>query len=231
MKQIIIGLGFRAQCGKDTAANVMAEVTDGWTRRFAQPIRDIARMFVTCGNLQQTWDYEAFKTEVNFTGKTGGAILQELGSTLKGVFGEDVFVRYLLKSFSDQQSPIFIPDLRFKIEADAIRKAGGLCINIIRPACEMELPQHVSESEGYEINWDLILYNNGTLIEFESVCDLLGRCIIQLEHSAIARGLDFRTHAVETLTPLLSQAPRLVGETPRIADVVSSLRKYLDSCR
>lgn len=67
---------------------------------------------------------------------------------------------------------LIISDLRFKVEADVVKKRNGIIIYIDRPGCEVG--NHQSEKEAYELyttnQCDHVIHNNGTLKDLFNKC-------------------------------------------------------------
>jgi hypothetical protein len=160
----IIGLIGYAQSGKDT----VAEMLDGYQRlAFADAMRELAlaanpKFSFGSGlwTLQQLvdqfgWDYAK--------GQVPGVreFLQNLGVGVREVIGENSWVRIV----TDQIEPggrYVITDVRFPNEAEAILKAGGVLIRVIRPGTG-PVNGHSSESllDGYPVA--VTITNDGTL--------------------------------------------------------------------
>lgn len=67
------------------------------------------------------------------------------------------------------EASVVVPDLRFKNEVDAFRKAGAKLVRIVRPGAGIA-GQHVSETEQESIPdsaFDAVIVNDGTLEELE----------------------------------------------------------------
>ena len=68
--------------------------------------------------------------------------------------------------------PVAITDVRFPIEVASIKRAGGMLVKINRP--DVPVLEHPSEHalDDWD-HWDLVIYNDGTLREFQSKCEEL----------------------------------------------------------
>jgi hypothetical protein len=63
-------------------------------------------------------------------------MLQLLGTeATKPVFGDDIWLKRWFLSYSAVRDTdhVVVPDVRFDVEADAIRRLGGTIIHIVRP--------------------------------------------------------------------------------------------------
>ncbi len=89
-------------------------------------------------------------------------LLQVFGTEcMRGIFGDKLWI---LATINNNQ-PMVISDLRFKVELDAVRSNSGAIIYIHRPGCKAG--NHASEKELKEMyenkQFDYIINNNGTL--------------------------------------------------------------------
>ncbi len=232
---MIIGFGHRAGSGKDTAAKAMAFELDCPIGSFAEPMRRFAGHiygFHKFGYLNEE-AYARFKEEIQNNGKTGGAIMQAFGTSCKELFGPDVFIKLLDANVQNLQGEgyFIIPDLRFIHEAQYIKDKGGICIRIHRPSVEETYSKHESEAEGYDIDWDLTIPNDGTKQQFEDVVTIMARIISAAQLDARARGerFDLQTLSASVLAPLLSRDPKHGPDVLQTPLVLACLEKHLDS--
>ncbi|MFG3223290.1 hypothetical protein ACGF07_00725 [Kitasatospora sp. NPDC048194] len=169
----LIGLSGLAQSGKDSAADFLAE--QGWKRRaFADPLRAMLysldplvpspngdwpmRLRAAIDGLG--WDKAKIQIpEIR-------ALLQRLGTDAgRATLGETVWIDQMFRQRTSW-GPTVITDCRFPNEADAVKKHGGLVVQIIRPSQKLiQDSGHVSEQALAGYPFDVTILNNGTLAE------------------------------------------------------------------
>lgn len=172
----LIGITGEARSGKDTIAkHLWAEY--GFTRiAFADPLKLAAQQMFGLSHAQ-TWDDSLKEVVIPHWGMTPRKIFQLMGTEAsKPVFGEDVWVKRWLMSYNvlKDTDDIVIPDLRFDIEADALRKLGGVIVEVRRDAAGLtgEAAKHKSEA-GISTPPDFVISNNGTFDELYAAVDLM----------------------------------------------------------
>ena len=168
---MIIGISGYARSGKDTIAQYLVE-SHGFTRMaFADPMREALYRLnpsvtvsgvhgVPLASVVETLGWERLK-EISPDVRV---LLQRMGTEVgRGMFGQDLWVDYLMKKAENATTDIVIPDVRFVNEAEAIKNAGGTVIRVNRPGVEA-VNDHISEHEldGYNFN---IYLDNVTTIE------------------------------------------------------------------
>lgn len=89
---------------------------------------------------------------------------------MRTYFGDKLWCLTTLK-YSDTND-LIISDLRFKTEAEEVKKKHGTLIYIDRPGCEVG--NHQSEREAFELyqegQCDYVIHNNGTLKDLFYKC-------------------------------------------------------------
>ena len=144
-----IAFGCQSRVGKDTAADHLISKYGGHKLSFAKPIYNILNYAISTTGLKKGKDREFLQ--------------------MVGMWGRDrdpdVWVNCLLRQVDKipENENIFISDVRFPNEFDALQKAGFTCIRIIRDA---EKNTHISEISLLDHKWDINIQNNGTLAEF-----------------------------------------------------------------
>lgn len=100
-------------------------------------------------------------------GVTGRKLLETIGQTMRNL-DEDFWVKQL----TNHVWPIAICDVRYPNEVEAIQKAGGVVIKIIRDGCQ----RTGHESDNWEeLKSDFTIINDGTLEDFKNeVRNLIG---------------------------------------------------------
>lgn len=176
-KQRIIGFGHRRYRGKDTAAAYLAKQYGYAHDAFAYSLKEgLGRGIfgLTDGQL-----YGDLKEVVDpFWGLTPRDILQRGGTeAMRRTFGDDIWVKTLLRRAHHRDVPTVIADVRFVSEAEAIKTNGGLVVRIDRDiAYDPAIDTHQSEVDllGYE-GWSCTIDNNGTLEELYRKLDTFMR--------------------------------------------------------
>jgi hypothetical protein len=115
---IIIGLGYKARHGKNTAARAMA-------------LHAAKRNFYA----KEYAFADALKSFARILGmrEKNGPLLQVLGTEVFRTIDPDIWVRVLLDTIKEQQPDVaLVTDMRFPNEAQAIRDAGGFLVNVSR---------------------------------------------------------------------------------------------------
>lgn len=159
----IIGLGYKAGCGKDTVARFLLNA-HGYVRvAFADRLKRGA-MTILGFTEEQVYDEVAKEQEDPFWGFKPRFALQGIGDGLRKHVVGDIWIRAAFRGVESKR--VVIPDVRYPNEAEAIKARGGLVIRIDRPrrVLEGDLAKHASETamDSYE-GWDDVLDNSGTV--------------------------------------------------------------------
>ena len=149
----VVGLCGRAGSGKDSALgyfvtkstpeeHMMNEFFCGSMfcvhTAFAEALKDVAKIFGF--TKAQLTDRKLKEEEDPFWGISPRHFLQMAGTEMfRKVWREDVWVKVLekkvetLRETTDKPSIIFVTDVRFPNEAEAIKKMGGIVLRVERP--------------------------------------------------------------------------------------------------
>lgn len=105
------------------------------------------------------------------------AFADALRAAATSIFGDDIWLKRWFLSYSAVQDTdhVVVPDVRFDVEADAIRNLGGTIIHIVRPGTGLSgaASEHSSEA-GIELrNGDMYLSNSGSIEELHHKVDEL----------------------------------------------------------
>ena len=89
-------------------------------------------------------------------------LLQVFGTEcMRAIFGNKLWILSTLR----EGNKLIISDLRFKVEAEAVKEKGGILIYINRKGCT--IGNHISEQEIYELyknnSFDYVINNNKSL--------------------------------------------------------------------
>lgn len=179
MSQTIIGLGYKARCGKDTVAEYLVQHHNFMRRAFADSLKGACREIFSLDN--RYWYGEFKEQHHDFWGTTPRDILQRVGTeAMRYGFDQDIWIKsleYHIKSNPGNERWV-IPDVRFPNEADAIRRWGGSVWRIDRHGIENATgtPNHVSETsmDNYQ-DWTGVISNHGTVEDlYRTAVEYLG---------------------------------------------------------
>lgn len=149
----VIGFCGGIGSGKDTACEIAAEF--GYDKiGFADHLKATCQ-FLTGHDytLRETKDSEVFP------GVTGRRVLEVIGTEAMRTLNSNFWIDKVL-----EKKDIAICDVRFPNEVEAIQKAGGVVIKIIREGCQ----RTGHESDNWEeLKSDFCIINDGTLEEFK----------------------------------------------------------------
>lgn len=171
MKTRLLAFGYQARVGKDTAAAYLKTKNGGIILSFAKAIYDIMDFAQdTCG----------------FQREKDRHFLQYIGTQWARQKDPDVWLNVVLRKIHDLQEkdsslPIYITDLRFPNEFDALKTLGFTMINMRRDKDRADFGNgstlHESETAlipyTLEGKWDITINNDGTLDELYSKLDFL----------------------------------------------------------
>lgn len=167
---MIVGLGFAARIGKDTAADYLVRKYRFKKLAFAEPLKEAAKIIYGFTNEQVYGDLKEVIDE--FWNETPRQVLQTAGTNaLRNHHRQDIWVmatkRKLIK---EPNTNWVISDVRFINEAEMIKSLGGF---VIRVDANFPGQQHIKTGNhaseigmlSYE-NWDWILQNNSTIKDY-----------------------------------------------------------------
>lgn len=178
----LIGIAGKARAGKDTAARTLKQLLQqtGNLRceilHFADPLKKMAAAFEG-SDLSLYHDDITKEQVIPWLGITRRKLMQMLGSeVIKPHFGNDVWVKRLMVEV-DRLTPttdfIIIPDVRFGLEAQAIRDSRGIILQVLRPGAGLSghAADHVSETGVDPDLVDVTIDNDGTLSDLEQALE------------------------------------------------------------
>lgn len=170
MKRNIALMG-KAKSGKGVIAEYLRDTHGYRVVSFARPVK------VACGRMvlgNGVYEHEALDY-VNEHKDAFRPMLQAYGMAMRTLVAEDYWVRYALASiegYNDFGCPVVVDDCRFPNEADALREAGFLIVEVFRPewhrwsvgglahSLDSATAAHTSETELERIAADVRLVNN-----------------------------------------------------------------------
>jgi hypothetical protein len=160
-----IAFGYKMGVGKDEAVSYIRRKIDGRQISFAGPLYSI--MFYA----QEVCGFEKQKDR---------QFLQYVGTEWAREKDPDIWVRLAIENASRMLGNLFLTDLRFPNEFEALKNDGWLCVKINRSSTEGRegsgKKSHHSEKAldlVHDNRWDYIIDNNGTLEEFYKKLDIL----------------------------------------------------------
>lgn len=161
MIQMIIGFGYSARAGKDTAADYLVNTYSFLKDSFAYSLKE----GIGKGVFGFTDEQLELTKEIpdDFWGMSPRQALQLAGTEGgRNVFGQDLWIKTLQRRVTQHPTRNYaISDVRFKNEADAVKAMGGIVLKVNRTGSGTT-SKHVSETEldSYD-KWDGELDNNG----------------------------------------------------------------------
>jgi hypothetical protein len=185
---MIIGITGKAGAGKDTVANVLCRTHAFVKISLADPIKDACQEWFGWDN-DTLWGPSELRNAIDPRyGKAPREALQKLGTEFGRAFYPNVWIDYALRQASEYDNivaayvrGVVIPDVRFQNELEAIHKAGGKVIRVIRPTASKTMDtvsevlwSHASETEQDNFPEGLITttyLNTGTLEDVEREID------------------------------------------------------------
>jgi hypothetical protein len=184
----LIGICGFARSGKDSVGTMLCK-RDFVRYAFANPLKEAcAKMFGI-----HLSDFHNDKKEIvnEFWGFSPRQMAQLLGTEGgRELFRQDIWIKraefewfkvqrhidhYNQDTFGDKMNGMVITDVRFENEADFIRDNDGTLIHVKRPGADgvVGVNKHKSEN-GVMINPDdIVINNNGTLEDLETIVDEL----------------------------------------------------------
>lgn len=184
----LIGIAGAAGSGKDTAAAALVEI--GFTRdAFADRMR---KAILALDPIVDSWDPQWSDREIA-AGARPGPVLQRLSELVgsigwdqakretpevrrllqkfgteagRDIHGTNCWVDLVLEPWYDSPCDLAITDVRFENEAKAVREAGGIVVQILRPGLEGLTGVsggHASEAGFPEELLDARIVNEGTI--------------------------------------------------------------------
>ena len=176
---MIIGISGKAQVGKDTLGHALIRRGKAFgvhieTRSFADKLKQMA---ITHFNLTRQQAYgtaEDKETVDSRWGLTPRTILQEIGQGYRKIY-ENYWVDVVLNEL-DSSKHYAITDTRYKNEHSGIVNAGGIVVRMERPTelrGEVSNPNHSSEVDLDDSEFDLVFHNDGAIELVDSFADII----------------------------------------------------------
>lgn len=153
-----IAFGHQARSGKDEAASYLAsKFGDSLILSFSEPVYDIMHYAQRICHFKEEKDR---------------SLLRAIGMWARDR-NENTWVDILIEKVnSSQLRHIFVTDVRFPNEYNALKKLGFVMVKIKRDVDDSELRNHESETSLLEYDWDITIENNSTLEDFYRKLDI-----------------------------------------------------------
>jgi hypothetical protein len=195
IKPLLIGLSGKAGSGKSTVGDYLAGAHGYAQFAFAGALKEMVRGVFLFTDEQMTFGKEVDDPRWNVSPRF---CMQWLGTEILRDVWPDIWIRHLRQEILDflstnGQRPIVVTDTRFRDEAEALKKMGGVLVRIerqiIRSAGETPapptpgpttpappgaggIPGHVSEVDLDEWEgWDYRLANHGSLTDLAAAVE------------------------------------------------------------
>src|SRR5574337_763232 len=169
---ILLGLHGFTGTGKDTVGDRLWAAHGYCKMAFADPLRDM----VAAGfGIDPAYFHDRVKKEevIDYWGHSPRQLNQKTADAIKVAFGADFFVRrWELAHSMVERLPTVVTDVRFPLEADAIRAKGGVIAHIVRPG-RGPVNSHSSEKPLPFLESDIRIDNNADLEKLMEKTDAL----------------------------------------------------------
>ena len=153
-----IAFGYKMRCGKDTAVEYLINKYGGTRISFADPLYDILHY------AQNVCGFERGKDR---------KFLQFIGTEWAREKNNNVWIDIAVKKARETRHNVYVSDVRFRNEFDAMRDNDFVLVKINRGGVEKSDHSSEVELDGVpDYEWDFVLDNDGTLEEFYSKIDL-----------------------------------------------------------
>ena len=174
---MIIGIGHQRGVGKDVAAMFMVQEfhqqypTIGRTIKhasFAEPLYEVCEMLYAWAGFRTANYYNQNRAEkeevLPLLGKSPRQILIEMGMKVREII-PSTWVDY---GMNQSHEIVIFSDMRFPNEAEAIKKAGGICVKITRPGLPLVEDPNDPDNQlsGFD-DWDYHIVNDGSMKDYE----------------------------------------------------------------
>jgi hypothetical protein len=181
VSRLIIGVTGRKRAGKDSVAARLVE-RHGFVRyAFADSVRRVALAIDPIVDVDHWMDeeyrlsvivaergWERTKDEIPEVRR----LLQTIGTDAIRALDPDFWVRATMRQVYAEARPVVITDVRFPNEAEAVKRAGGVLVRVVRPG-QTDDDQHASETamDGQPVAY--LISNEGTPDDLNRATDLV----------------------------------------------------------
>lgn len=190
MKEFVVGLCGKAGSGKDTAAAALMNRLGFHRAGFSDPLYS-GLSAVTGMSIESLMDRRQKEAPLPIFKKSPRQMLQTLGTDwgrdmIRDTIWVEVCMSKCTRLFESGVPGVVIPDVRFENEALAIRKRGGLVINITRgdaPCIEKPSSMHKSEDGIPENLIDLEVENDGPVSHLSNAILAIAQSYMNLQET------------------------------------------------
>lgn len=174
---ILIGIVGKIGAGKDTFADHLFWQHGFVKIAFADALRKAAEAMFGVP-VSKMMDREAKEKVDPYWGMSPRRMLQLLGTEAsKPVFGDDIWLKRWAMTYDlvAETNHVVVPDVRFEVEAAALRERGAIIVHIERPGAGAagEVGAHVSEAGVAFKDGDLLIKNDGNIADLFDKIDAL----------------------------------------------------------
>ena len=161
----LLAFGCEARVGKDTAVNYLIGKKGGVKKSFAAPLYDIQHYTHTRLGLKIKKDREFLQLVGDWGRKQN----------------EHIFINVLLQeidsdSFSKTEN-VYVSDVRYPNEFFVLKNRGFTMVRLTRDnrfvSADTNVTSHSSENSLQDYPWDIIISNNGSLVDLYAQLDQL----------------------------------------------------------
>lgn len=176
---MIIGIAGRKRSGKDTIANYLRDRHGYIVRKFAAPLKEALKSLFALsdeqveGNQKEDADPRWGVSPRQLMQFFGTEVMQHKAQELLPEIQKSFAVKRMF--IDDLPKKTVISDVRFKHEADELKKRGALLIKVVR-GIPNSSNEHPSETEVDNLECDLVIQNNGTLEDLYAQVNEITRC-------------------------------------------------------
>lgn len=172
----IIGIGHKAEHGKDTLGIFLHEcIPNSVLAAFATAPKEKAAEY-TNESIEKFNTHEGKNEYLPQYDMTRRDILIKIAEEEKTAKGQDIWIDTLFEQVQQTISTLIITDVRFSNEADAIRKRGGILINVTRPGIPLSTRPSETALDNYT-HWNYHILNNGSLEDLKEKSEV---CVAQI---------------------------------------------------
>jgi hypothetical protein len=179
MSTLLVGVTGKARSGKDTLAKFLVN-NHGFKRvAFADALKEVVALIAN-EPVHLYHDEVHKETLSEALEQTRRWALQAMGVAARESLGPDVWVRRAMRQWrADGCQPTVISDVRFDNEAEAIKQAGGIIVEMVRPGAGLvgAAAKHVSEDGVREELIDIEVFNDGSLYEVAAEARKIARLL------------------------------------------------------
>jgi dephospho-CoA kinase len=166
MKPLLIGLSGKAGAGKSTVGDYLAGAHGYAQFAFARALKEVVQKIFLFTDEQMTFGKEIGDPRWKVSPRL---CMQWLGTDILRDVWPDIWIRHLRQEIMDflyinGQRPIVVTDVRFRDEAEALKRMGAMLVRLRRDKVHRRVMGHVSETalDGWE-GWDYVVENDGSL--------------------------------------------------------------------